>query len=160
MFPCGVCEKPVTWSQIAVCCSNCSIWHHKTCESINTQDMSHLEKSDVVWHCHKCNSANIDSFTFHSYELEMSNTYFPLSNLEDSMDIRLAQMSLSAQLLLVVQESDAPTNTEDQGLPLKARPLSPPQAWTIADFVAPPQRLCPIVKVQAISLLLQVWTAT
>ncbi|XP_071480876.1 uncharacterized protein [Diadema antillarum] len=48
--------------------------------------MSHLEKSEVVWHCHKCNSANIDSFTFHSYELEESNIYFPLTNLKDSLD--------------------------------------------------------------------------
>ena len=30
-FPCGLCEKPVTWSTEGVCCDDCSMWHHKSC---------------------------------------------------------------------------------------------------------------------------------
>ncbi|CAG2194787.1 unnamed protein product [Mytilus edulis] len=72
-FPCGVCEVPVSWSQVGVCCNNCSVWYHKTCGDISSRNMSYLEKSHVVWHCCKCNSINVDSFTYNSFILHTTN---------------------------------------------------------------------------------------
>ena len=48
--------------------------------------MEYLERSSVVWHCCKCDSVNVDSFTFNSYELYMTNFFTPLSGTEYSID--------------------------------------------------------------------------
>ena len=77
VFPCGTCDIPVTWSQEGVCCNNCSVWYHKSCEDLSSRNMSYLGRSSVIWHCCKCNSINVDSFTFNSFELNtMSSTHF------------------------------------------------------------------------------------
>ncbi|WAQ93543.1 hypothetical protein MAR_006014 [Mya arenaria] len=81
IFPCGHCELSVTWTQIGVCCDGCGVWHHKSCEAIDTKEMEHLEGSSVVLFCCICESMNIDSFTFNSYELHTSNMFYPLSDL-------------------------------------------------------------------------------
>ena len=86
IFPCGYCEHPVNWSDQGVCCDECGIWHHKSCGDISTKEMEYLERSSVVWLCCKCESVNVDTFTFHSYELHTSNFYSPLSGSELSMD--------------------------------------------------------------------------
>jgi len=85
VFPCGTCDAAVTWTQEGVCCNNCSIWYHKSCEDIS-KNMSYLNRSSVVWHCCKCDSLNVDSFTFNSYELTTSNFFTPLSNLDSTFE--------------------------------------------------------------------------
>jgi hypothetical protein len=47
-----------------------------------------LERSNVQWLCCKCESINVSTFTFRSYmhELETSNIYEHLSNLNESLD--------------------------------------------------------------------------
>ena len=82
-WPCRICEYPVTWSQEGVACDSCELWHHKSCISLCSEDFNLLERSNVVWKCCKCDSLNCDSFTFHSFELQISNTYFPLSQLNN-----------------------------------------------------------------------------
>ena len=67
VYPCGYCEKPVTWENEAVCCDNCSLWHHKTCTSMCSEAFSQLDGTNVQWHCCKCDSINANSFTYHSY---------------------------------------------------------------------------------------------
>ena len=91
IYPCGYCEKPVNWSHLAVCCDNCSIWYHKSCENLDTEDMSRLGHESVAWHCYKCGNINIDSFTFNSFQLRTSNEYYPLS--EDASSIGIASFS-------------------------------------------------------------------
>lgn len=58
-LPMWYCEIPVTWSQRGVCCDECGVWHHKSCEDIGTKEMEHLEGSYVVWYCCICKSVNI-----------------------------------------------------------------------------------------------------
>ena len=81
-YPCGYCEQPVTWATRGVCCDDCSIWHHASCLGIGSSDYSKLNGSNISWHCFKCNSINLDSFTYHSYTLgdTSSNYYFPLTS--------------------------------------------------------------------------------
>ena len=81
-FPCGTCDIPVTWSQEGVCCNNCSVWYHKSCEDLSSRNMSYLGCSSVIWHCCKCDSINVDSFTFNSFELFTSNIFTPLTDLD------------------------------------------------------------------------------
>ena len=40
----------------------------------------------MVWHCCKCDSVNVDSFTFNSYELYTTNFFSPLSGTDCSID--------------------------------------------------------------------------
>ena len=84
IFPCGYCERPVNWSDQEGCCDECGIWHHKSCGDISSKEMEYLERSSVVWLCCKCDSVNVDTFTFifNRYELYTSNMYQPLSGNE------------------------------------------------------------------------------
>ena len=86
VFPCGCCDIPVTWSQEGVCCNNCSVWYHKSCEDLSSRNMSYLGRSSVIWHCCKCDSINVDSFTFNSFELNTSNVFNPLLDIDASID--------------------------------------------------------------------------
>ena len=85
-FPCGLCETPVTWTCEGVCCECCNIWHHKSCIELCTEDYELLQKSNVQWICCKCESINVTSFTYHTYELDSSNYYEPPTYPESIMD--------------------------------------------------------------------------
>lgn len=77
-YPCGYCEAPVTWDhQRAICCDECSIWYHSNC--LETR-LNLLQWSDVLRICCKCNTKNVDSFTYHSYEFEISNRFSVIQN--------------------------------------------------------------------------------
>ena len=95
-FPCGLCDRPVTWSMLgAVCCDNCSMWIHKSCTELNSKEYSQITKPNVTWLCHKCNSLNVDSFTFHSFTLQES-FYSPIEDESITLDSFLdSQVSLS-----------------------------------------------------------------
>ena len=58
------------------------ILHRADC----TYDYELLERSNVQWLCCKCESINVTTFTFRSYELHLSNIYEPLSYVDSSMD--------------------------------------------------------------------------
>jgi hypothetical protein len=83
---CGLCETPVTWTCEGVCCECCNIWHHNSCIELCTEDYELLQKSNVQWICCKCESINVTSFTYHTYELDSSNYYEPLTYPESIMD--------------------------------------------------------------------------
>ena len=76
IYPCGFCEKPVNWDHLrAICCDNCDIWYHSHCLECTNTDISHLQNSNVSWICCKCNTPNVNSFSFHSYDLESYNSF-------------------------------------------------------------------------------------
>ena len=80
VYPCALCENPVTWSTDGVCCDECSLWHHRSCIEMSIADYNLLHRSHVQWLCYKCNSINVDSFTYHSFELKSSNSFSVLSD--------------------------------------------------------------------------------
>ncbi|VDI33330.1 Hypothetical predicted protein [Mytilus galloprovincialis] len=86
VFPCGLCERPVTWSTEGVCCDCCSIWHHRSCIELCTTDYELLQRSSVQWMCCKCDSLNVSSFTYHAYEIENISYYEPLTTDLSFMD--------------------------------------------------------------------------
>lgn len=67
VFPCGYCEIPVNWSDLAVCCDECSVWYHKSCHEVSTKTYENMENRS--WICGKCGSYNWCDNTYHSYEL-------------------------------------------------------------------------------------------
>ena len=75
IFPCGHCNRPVTWSQQGVCCDDCSIWFHLSCGDSNLSNYSDLESSKVNWYCFRCNSLNVQNFTYNSSLLQTSNRF-------------------------------------------------------------------------------------
>ena len=78
IYPCGFCERAVGWENKAVCCDGCDIWYHMSCLSNCSNNYETLQHSSVSWICAKCDSINVDSFTFHAFQLELSNPYSPL----------------------------------------------------------------------------------
>ncbi|CAG2256710.1 unnamed protein product [Mytilus edulis] len=84
--PCGLCDRPVTWSCEGVCCDDCNIWHHRSCIELCSHDYELLHRSNVQWMCCKCESMNVDSFTYHSFELYTTNMFSPLSRTDFSID--------------------------------------------------------------------------
>ena len=86
IYPCGLCEHPVTWDHKGVCCDGCDVWHHQSCIELCTYDYELLERSNVQWLCCKCESINVTTFTFRSYEIHLSNIYEPLSYIDSSFD--------------------------------------------------------------------------
>ena len=80
IYPCGLCEHPVTWNCEGICCDDCSIWHHRSCIELCSTDYDLLQRPNVQWLCCKCENINVTSFTFHSYELNTSNYYETLTH--------------------------------------------------------------------------------
>ena len=82
------CEMPVTWEHLdGIACDGCSIWHHRSCIELCSVDYDLLARhSHIQWLCCKCESINIDCFTFRSLELYTSNVYNPLSYIDESVD--------------------------------------------------------------------------
>ncbi|MCS5550755.1 MAG: reverse transcriptase domain-containing protein [Gammaproteobacteria bacterium] len=92
-YPCGLCELPVTWDCRGACCDACNIWHHKSCIELCTQDYELLDRSNVQWLCCRCDSINVSTFTFRSYEIDQSNIYEPLSGLDLTMESNISSFS-------------------------------------------------------------------
>jgi len=93
IFPCGLCDRPVTWSNEGVCCDCCSIWHHRSCIELCTEDYELLQRSNVQWMCCKCDSINVTSFIYHSYEIENVSYYEPLTTSLSHMDSYISTFS-------------------------------------------------------------------
>ena len=71
----------------------CSVWHHKSCIELCTTDYELLQRSNVQWMCCKCDSLNVSSFTYHSYEIENVSYYEPLNTTESFLDSFTSQFS-------------------------------------------------------------------
>ena len=126
VYPCGVCEDPVTWNCRGVACDNCNIWYHGSCMELCTKDFELLNKSNIQWHCHKCDTMNCDSFTFRSFSLNCTNFYSPLS------DIDLTFESINSVFSPLKTSSPAQTNrsnnTPQPTTPRRKRPTS--NSWS------------------------------
>ena len=74
IYPCGLCELPVTWSTAGICCDQCDAWHHMSCIDLKSQDYTDLGNSSKEWKCFKCDTVNLESFTYHSFCLDSSSS--------------------------------------------------------------------------------------
>ena len=46
-YPCGVCQKPVTWKHKAICCDTCNNWFHTQYESIRETIYDTVQNSNT-----------------------------------------------------------------------------------------------------------------
>ena len=82
-YLCGYCQTPVTWHHThAVCCGACDVWYHSDCIDLSNISTENLQSSERSWKCCKCDSCSIDSFIFHSYELNQP----PAASMSPSTD--------------------------------------------------------------------------
>ena len=49
IYPCGLCESPVTWNCRGVACDACSVWYHGSCIELCSDDYALLDRSNVQW---------------------------------------------------------------------------------------------------------------
>lgn len=117
VYPCGFCQRSVRFEhKRAICCDECSIWYHSQCieDSVNKVDIELLQHPSVAWLCTKCHTPNIDSFTYHSYELETTNQFSALSKLSSipSIDSSFSPTAFSSPKMQRHLSSVSSTNSE------------------------------------------------
>ena len=79
IYPCAFCDLLVDWSDLAVQCDECDVWHHKSCIEMPTCEYDHIE--NVSWKCYKCKSTNCSSFLYQAYNLNESNSFDALAGI-------------------------------------------------------------------------------
>jgi hypothetical protein len=89
-----MCERPVTLKTDGVCCDCCDIMHYKSCIELCTADYELPQRSNVQWLCCKCDSINVSSFTYHTYELGNDISYYePLTTPASSTESFTSKVS-------------------------------------------------------------------
>ena len=88
IYPCGYCEQNVGWDcgNRAICCDECNIWYHQSCLNIGVSEYEQFANTSISWICCKCNTPNLSSFTFRSFDITSTNTFSQLSFLDDSLN--------------------------------------------------------------------------
>lgn len=71
-YPCGTCQKAVTWKCNALPCDSCNQWFHINCQGIGDETYDRLPNSSFAWKCLCCNSLN--------YSTHLSDSLNSLSN--------------------------------------------------------------------------------
>ena len=88
IYSCGCCELPVTWeNQRAACCDNCKLCYHSECVELSSSKINVLQFPNISWICFHCESLNVDSLSYHSYEFELSNCISVLSDLSSVLSV-------------------------------------------------------------------------
>ena len=78
-YPCGTCDKNVSWEDKALRCDSCDVWYHTQCEDVRYSFYEQLGNSSCSWECHHCGAPNYCSIIFDSSSNNMSNFYEPLT---------------------------------------------------------------------------------
>ena len=62
---CPICHLGVLAEQDGLCCEQCNVWHHPTCEEINTKEYKHLqdETFDIAFVCGNCERQRLTTST-------------------------------------------------------------------------------------------------
>lgn len=81
---------------------------------MNKVDIELLQHPSVAWLCTKCHTPNIDSFTYHSYELETTNQFSVLSKLSSipSIDSSFSPTAFNSPKMQRHISSVSSTNSE------------------------------------------------
>ena len=105
IYPCAFCDLLVDWSDLAVQCDECDVWHHKSCIEMPTCEYDHIE--NVPWKCYKWKSTNCSSFLYQAYNRNVSNSFDALAGIpgDDSVFAN------------IVSPSRFPKNLNSQVLP-------------------------------------------
>ena len=83
-YPCGTCDRTVSWSELGVECETCGQWFHLACQSIPNDFYDRLGQSEVVWRCAICDAANYSTIAFDLFGLDRSHSHSLPISLTDS----------------------------------------------------------------------------
>jgi len=75
IYPCGICDLKVSWLDKGVACDNCGIWFHCSCISMKSSQYSQLNSTSEHWYCFHCNTTNSNNSLYHSYNIEVTNSF-------------------------------------------------------------------------------------
>ena len=65
IYPCGTCDRPVTWEDRGIVCDTCNQWYHVTCQSMCSGSYDkHVHDSAIAWDCLACNSPNYTTLCY------------------------------------------------------------------------------------------------
>ena len=93
IFPCGYCEQHVSWRDMGIACNDCDMWYHKSCVDMSTSEYIRLSEISINWFCFKCNTKNHTGEEYHTYKLDVSNTYDTLNSIVDDTVFSLSHSS-------------------------------------------------------------------
>ena len=80
-YPCGTCNKAVTWKHKGVCCDRCDKWYHIDCQNLRNTIYEGLGNSNVSWECLQCGLPNFSSAIFGpSSNFTIENSYSVLGS--------------------------------------------------------------------------------
>ena len=74
-YPCGSCNKAVTWKHKAVVCDTCETWFHIDCQGLDDYMHNILNSSNLSWECINCGMPNFFTTFFNSTSIESTNSY-------------------------------------------------------------------------------------
>lgn len=81
LFPCGYCDRPVSWSDMGICCDHCQQWYHVDCQGLSERMYSLLGRTSISWTCIQCGIPNFSTGIFDTFHLNTSNPFDTLSTM-------------------------------------------------------------------------------
>ncbi|XP_069106616.1 uncharacterized protein [Argopecten irradians] len=92
-YPCGTCNKAVTWKSSAICCDSCNTWYHVDCQGMNPSFLKYMDHSGVSWDCIQCGLPNFSSTLFdNNTSINTSNRF---SQLDTDTDLNTQNIPTS-----------------------------------------------------------------
>ena len=130
VYPCGICETEVTWQCKGICCDNCNIWFHHSCANLDSLEYLLLGRSNTQWKCPRCDSINVDSFTYNSLEISCYNSFAPLAQdgYRSSLDSISSEPFTPTHTSSPQHSNPTNRNRSKHGLPRKQNQQSPKSA--------------------------------
>jgi len=78
-YPCGTCQKAVTWKCNALPCDSCDQWFHIHCQGIGDESYDRLPNNSFAWTCRSCDSLNYSTHSPTSFNsLSSPSSFSPL----------------------------------------------------------------------------------
>jgi len=80
-YPCGTCQKEITWNDKGILCDACNTWYHCNCQGLGDTAYDFLSNFSFSCFCISCGSHNHSTSLAESLDTLGSKSFFtPLEN--------------------------------------------------------------------------------